>query len=247
MFLTLVFHEIRPQREIDAGQRPIRVADGYEDRLPLPLYNSTENFSEQMSYLKDNGYNFLTLEQIKAFYENATPLPDKAILITFDDAYQSQKKYAYPILKALNIPAVLFEPSGWVFEEASPYAEAFSQVLSFDEITEMSDVFTTANHTHHFHQRHGIEESRCMWESPANVAADILRNNNFVTDTEVFAYPFGLYNVKSITILEELGFKLAFTTKPSFNSKSTNPLELCREVVPYTFTMTDFKKMLGEL
>lgn len=247
MFLTFVFHEIRPQKEIDTGPRPIRVADGYEDFLPLPLYNSVENFSQQMNYLKENHYHFLTLKQIKDFYETQTLLPDKAILITFDDAYQSQKKYAYPILKALNIPAVLFEPSGWVFKEASPYAEGFSQVLSFDEIAEISDVFTTANHTHHFHQRHGLAESRCMWETPEEVANDILRNNTYVADTETFAYPFGLYNVNNITTLKDLDFKLAFTTKPGFNSQTTSPFELCREIIPSTLTMIEFKKILGEL
>lgn len=246
MFTTLVFHEIRPKNEIAAGQRPISVADGYEDSLPMPLYNSIDYFSELMTYIKEAGYHFLSLDEIKGFYYNNQTLPEKSVLISFDDCYQSQKKYAYPILKEMGIKAVSFEPAGWVFEEEDSYREEFSQVLCFKELEEMADVFTYANHTNHFHQRKGIEESRIMWESEASFSQDLKEGNRYVEEQDVFAYPFGLYNQNNVKTLADLNFKLAFTTKPGLNTRKTPPLELHRSIISEGLPLEKFREILGE-
>lgn len=246
MFTTLVFHEIRPKNEISSGARPILVADGYQDSLPMPLYNSLDFFCELLSYLKDAGYYFLSLDEVKEFYYENKDIPAKSVLITFDDCYQSQKKYAYPVLKEMGIKAVSFEPTGWVFEEEQSYKEAFSQVLSFKELEEMADVFTYANHTHHFHQREGIEKSRIMWESEALFIQDLDECNLQVEEKDVFAYPFGLYHQDNVQTLSNLKFKLAFTTEPGINTRITPPLELHRNIVMEGLPIDKFKEMLGE-
>ncbi|GEK91242.1 polysaccharide deacetylase family protein [Alkalibacterium kapii] len=246
MFTTLVFHEIRPKAEISKGQRPICVADGYEDCLPMPLYNSTDYFHELMTYLKGAGYHFLSLDEIKGFYYNDQTLPEKSALISFDDCYQSQKKYAYPILKEMGIPAVSFVPSGWVFNKEDAYREEYSQVLSFKELEEMSDVFTYANHTHHFHQREGMQKSRIMWETEATFVQDLKECNQYVEEQDVFAYPFGMYDQSNVKTLADLNFKLAFTTKPGFNTKKTPPLELHRNIVSEGLPIEKIRELLGE-
>lgn len=247
MFTTLVFHEIRPQEELALGMRPIQVADGYQDQLPLPLYNDLADFTQQLHYLKDEGYHFLTLAAVKAFYRGEKTLPKKAVLLTFDDCYQSQLKYAYPLLKELDIPAVMFVPTGWVFTEKVSYQENYSRVVSFAELKEMSDVFTYANHTDHFHQRQGREKSRLMWENTPDVTADLKACNHYelITAKDVFAYPFGLYDESNVQLLKSLGFQLAFTTLTGMNTATTNPLELKRNVVPAGLTLAQFKKILG--
>ena len=50
MFRTLVFHEIRPDNELSEQPRPIEVADGYQDALPLPLFNSCSHFKQQIDF-----------------------------------------------------------------------------------------------------------------------------------------------------------------------------------------------------
>lgn len=246
LFTTLVFHEIRSKNEISLGQRPISVADGYKDSLPMPLYNSLDYFCELLNYLKGAGYHFLSLDEIKGFYYEDQKLPEKSVLITFDDCYQSQKKYAYPVLKEMGIKAVSFEPTGWIFEEEQPYKENFSQVLSFKELEEMADIFTYANHTHHFHQREGIEKSRIMWESEASFIRDLESCNQYVEEKDVFAYPFGLYNQNNVQTLLNSHFKLAFTTEPGINTSSTPPLELHRNIVIEGLSIDKFREMLGE-
>ncbi|MGM0124537.1 hypothetical protein IGI37_001915 [Enterococcus sp. AZ194] len=249
MFRTLVFHEVRPESELTMGQRPIRVADGYEDSLPNPLYVSVAHFQEQINFLKEQNYHCLTLNEIKAFYEggNATSLPEKSVLLTFDDCYQSMKEYAYPILKAAGMKATVFAVKGWLFSEKDTYHPEYSQCLSVDEVKEMADVFETANHTTHFHKRRGTTLSQPMWETKDKVEEDIRECNQLVTHKDVFAYPFGLYNEETVEILQEMGFKLAFTTKSGWNSLETSPLELHREVIPEAMSCEIFQKLMEDI
>lgn len=246
MFTTLVFHEIRPLAEIKAGMRPIQVADGYADSLPLPLYNDLDSFTAQIDYLIAQQYHFLTLAEVAAFYAGKFNLPKKSILLTFDDCYQSQLRYAYPILQQRKLTAVSFVPTGWIFATPSLYAAEVSRPVSFPELLGMADVFTYANHTHHFHQRKGTTASRAMWESETDFILDLKKCNQFVPVKDVFAYPFGLYDEKNVATLAKEGFKLAFTTIKGRNEKETNPLELRRNVVPAQLPLAAFKEIVGE-
>lgn len=234
MFTTLVYHEIRPQAEIQTGMRPILVRDGYEDQLPLALYNGVDCFEAQMKYLTEHGYHFLTMSEVKAFYQGEVTLPEKSVLVTFDDCYQSLKKYAYPILHELKIPATVFTVTGWLFEQPSAYDADHSKVLSLPELAEMRDLFEYANHTNHFHQRRGTTASMSMWEDAAKFAEDLAECNAYeaIDYHDVFAYPFGLYAKSNVTTLAENGFVLSFTTEPGSNTRATAPLELHRDVIP---------------
>lgn len=250
MFTTLVYHEIRPQAEIASGMRPILVRDGYNDQLPLALYNGVDCFEVQMKYLKENGYTFLTMAEVKAFYQEHTTLPEKSLLLTFDDCYQSLKKYAYPILHELKIPATVFTVTGWLFEQPSPYEADVSKVLSLPELEEMRDIFEYANHTNHFHQRHGVTESMSMWEPQQKFAEDLAECNAYevIDYHDVFAYPFGLYAEKNVQTLAENNFVLSFTCEPGANLATTPPLELHRDVIPNNMPMPIYiQKVEGSL
>ncbi len=244
MFKTLVFHEIRPMKEIKLGMRPVEVKNGYEDQLPLPLFNSVSNFEAEMTYLKESGYHFLILDEVKSFFYEKKPLPEKSVLITFDDCFQSMKQHAYPILKRLDIPVTVFAATGWLFDHKSDYSAETSKTLSFKELEEMTDIFTYANHTHDFHERKGMEASKLMWESEEDVIQDLEKCSEWVEERDIFAYPFGLYNQENVKLLEENQFRLAFTTKQGLTTQSTHPLEIERYVIPFMMTLEEFKEII---
>ncbi|MHC5247061.1 polysaccharide deacetylase family protein [Enterococcus sp. LJL90] len=247
MFRTLVFHEIRPQNELNGQQRPIIVHDGYQDALPLPLFDSLPLFEERINYLVEKNYHLLTLTELKAFYQQQTPLPEKSVLLTFDDCFQSLKEYAYPVLKAAGVKASVFVATGWLFPKPAAYQADVSKVLSPEDLTAMAEVFEYANHTAHFHQRRGTTAAKSMWKTPADFKADVALANQaeIIQHKDVFAYPFGLYDQQTVTSLEEMAFKLAFTTKPGYNTAATNPLELQRDVIPAAMSLATFKELMA--
>lgn len=245
-FQVLLYHEVRPEEELSQTTRPIQVNDGYEDALPVPLFQSLSHFKQQMTFLKEENYHLLTLEEVKNYYAGTFSLPEKSILLTFDDCYQSMKKYAYPILKELNFTAVSFVVTGWLYDTPAPFAPEVSRTLSFPELLEMSDVFQYANHTDHFHERRGTTLGKSMWEPEEDFVKDLAACNTWVKYQDVFAYPFGLYNEENVATLEKNHFTLGFTTLTGPNHQNTNPLELHRNVIPLNLPLEKFQHLVQE-
>lgn len=66
------------------------------------------DFKAQMKVLKDNGFVSIRLNDLLDFYYNNKALPEKSFLITFDDGVRKSFKYAHPILRRMNLNAVMF-------------------------------------------------------------------------------------------------------------------------------------------
>jgi hypothetical protein len=81
-----------------------RVADNVNNPLTL----STEEFNEQMDYLYQHGYKDITPDDLLSYLQHGTALPDKSVLITFDDGYRDTYTNAYPILKKYGFTASVF-------------------------------------------------------------------------------------------------------------------------------------------
>jgi peptidoglycan/xylan/chitin deacetylase (PgdA/CDA1 family) len=71
------------------------------------LYVEPGEFAAQMRALKSAGWNAVTLDQVEASWSRGAPLPDKPIVLSFDNGYQSQYTQALPVLRRL----------GWVGDE----------------------------------------------------------------------------------------------------------------------------------
>jgi peptidoglycan/xylan/chitin deacetylase (PgdA/CDA1 family) len=69
---------------------------------------SAEEFSEQMAWLAEHEYYTPTLEEFRGWLAGETWLPEKSVLITFDDEYDSVEKHAFPVLQHYRLRAVVF-------------------------------------------------------------------------------------------------------------------------------------------
>lgn len=92
--------------------------DGYQT-VPILTYHrfgskrdkmvvTPEAFASQMAYLRDNGYRVIPLHSLLPFLDGEAPLPQRSVVITIDDGYQSSYDIAYPILKKFGFPATIF-------------------------------------------------------------------------------------------------------------------------------------------
>jgi hypothetical protein len=247
-FATLVYHEIRESKMFHPNQAsPIKVRQNYEDNLPSLLFVTLENFTMQMEYLYENHYHTLTLDEIRNYYYNQASLPEKSVLLTFDDCYQSIAHYAYPILKKYGFHGVSFVVTGWLNIQTTPFQPEKSVCLTQKELAQMNDVFEYANHTDLFHTRSNTFTSMMMETTNMEIFEDLDRcnSNPIIGANDVFAYPFGLYTEHTGALLKEKGFCLAFTTNEGANDRNTDPLFLNRTVIPNCMEMLAFQDTLN--
>ncbi len=248
-FSTLMYHEIRVKSTFDPTHpSSIDVKQAYEDVLPSMLFVTLDHFEEQMTYLHDNNYHTLTLSEVRDYYYHGKRLPEKSVLLTFDDCYQSIKKYAYPILKKYDFHAVAFVVTNWLHDAPKAFHPEKSVCMAESELTDIADIFEFANHTDSFHKRTDATTSILMASSDDEFSKDLdcCNEKAYIQAKDVFAYPFGLYEERNLSLLRKKGFQLAFTSEPGRNHEATDPLLLKRNAVPYFMEHNDFINIISE-
>lgn len=239
-FITLMYHEIIKREDFTPTiNEGICVSDGYEDKLPTPLFCFLDEFEKQMRYLHEQGYTTLTLQQVKDFYYSGKSLPEKAVLLTFDDMFKSVYIYAYPILKKYGFHGVGFVVKDWLFSQPQEYKIDKSVTMSFEEVEKISDVFEFANHTASLHKR----RKECTEVQAADeeiLYKDLMECETFVNTKGVFAYPFGGYNEQVIENLKQWGYLLGFTTEEGKNTVDTDTMKLHRYGVFINYDINKF-------
>ena len=182
-------------------------------------YSKTpEIFEKQMRELKDAGFHTVFFSQVIDYVENGTPLPEKPIVITFDDGYATNYTYVYPILQKLGMKIELS-----TIGVAIRYAE---WGLRWDQIREMtaSGLVAIEPHTYDLHSSTAARTSMLKnpsesWADYVTLVGDDTRKvlDQITTETgavpRVFTYPLGKYNAMTEAIVHRLGFKVSLTTK----------------------------------
>jgi len=67
-----------------------------------------ELLERQLAYLKENGFTAISLDMLADHFAKDKPLPPKSVLLTFDDGWENQYTYAFPLLKKYNATATFF-------------------------------------------------------------------------------------------------------------------------------------------
>jgi biofilm PGA synthesis lipoprotein PgaB len=132
-----------------------------EDREPDQTYLgvTTAKLIEQFAWLQANGYRPVSIDQILAARDGRAALPDKPVLLTFDDGYESFYTRVFPILKAFEYPAVLALVGSWMeskpgtdvrYGDATAPRDAF---MSWDQVREVaaSGLVEIAAHSEELH------------------------------------------------------------------------------------------------
>jgi len=94
---------------------------------PLEMEHSPESFKGQMEYLKKN-YTVLSLDDFLACKKKMS-FPPRSVLITFDDGFRDNYTYAYPVLKALDMPAVIFIAPQFIDNSEAYYFDVIRHLI----------------------------------------------------------------------------------------------------------------------
>jgi biofilm PGA synthesis lipoprotein PgaB len=238
-----------------------------------PFYAvSPTNFVRQMDWLRNRGFRFVSVSDVLAAREGKRPLPDRAVLITFDDGYESVYRNAWPVLKMFHIPAVINVVSGW-FEETQKVRFDGKDVprsilLSWKELKEMVDSGLVEVGSHSFNLHHGIQGNpqgnlqpagvtrawlpaeRRYEDEPAyrkRIQADLERAIGLIKrhtgkGPRVIAWPYGRYNRTTREIAEKLGIPIGLTLDDGANQRDTPLWGLRRLLVESSMSLFDLRR-----
>ena len=219
-----------------------------EVQLPVVMYHhilespsklgdyviSPDQFEDDLKYIQEKGYTTITSVQLLEFIEQDGQLPEKPILITFDDGYESVHEYAFPLLQKYNMTAIvsIIGKQTELFSNKDEPRHINYSHLSWEQLREMqkSGVFEIQNHSYDMHQpktepRYGIRMKSGESEEDYHLALinDIQGLNTQITNEigvvpTVFAYPFGAISKQSKPILNEMGFKIILGCEEKVNT-----------------------------
>jgi peptidoglycan/xylan/chitin deacetylase (PgdA/CDA1 family) len=191
---------------------------------------------KDLLYIQEKGYTTITISDLIDYVYNNTPLPQKPIIITFDDGHYNNLGYAVPILKKYNMKAVI-SIIGKYTDDFSKTDEANLNYghLRWKDIIELINDGTIEfqNHTYNLHtinSRKGAakKSNESLEEYASLLSTDILKlqeefkNNANYTPT-AFAYPYGAISKESIPIIKQLGFKASLSCLAGVNHITKNP------------------------
>jgi peptidoglycan/xylan/chitin deacetylase (PgdA/CDA1 family) len=175
------------------------------------LYVSPREFREEMAWLARNGYQGVTLDEVeRAWYEHGT-LPPKPIVITFDNGYPPQVRFAPSVLDGYGWPAVLFEIT--VEHLTPPYIKPIiAKGWEVDSHSATHPDLTTMSGAELAYQ---VAGSRRFLQRTYHVPS-----NNF-------CYPSSLYDSATIAAVRAAGYTGAVTEHSGYASRA-RPYELNR-------------------
>lgn len=226
----------------------------YSDQVAVLMYHhvhdvddssstiSPELFENQLAFLRDQGYAFISLEQFQSFMQGEA-VPNNAVMVTFDDGYESVYTHAFPILEKLGIPAVSFIITDKL-DDPKQFEPPF---MSPDQISAMTSarprIMSAQCHTNGMHNNpetpymtsrlivDGVQETEEQYRN--RIAADIqqcIRATAPLGTEQVnaLAYPYGVFDKLSSQLVKEAGIRYAFTIVPEMATRSSNPLQIPR-------------------
>jgi peptidoglycan/xylan/chitin deacetylase (PgdA/CDA1 family) len=202
------------------------------DNMNISLSVLPKDFDAQMAYLKENGYTTIAPGELYDSLANGTELPEKPVLITFDDGYEDNYQNAYPILKKYGFKATIFVITGFLDKQKNYLTWQQAQEMEQDGISIESH---TVNH-------------KSMTELTDDQLRDELVNSKKEIEkrldkkVDFVAYPTGTYNLHIANLVKEAGYKAAFTIKYGNVDKASNVYAL--ERVPVFHTENTFKSFL---
>ena len=183
---VLCYHQVREQTAADsAGARPLICPPGM--------------LEGHLRALTEAGMQPITSNQLVDHLELGTALPDKPVMLSFDDASGGQYTNALPILQRLGMPATFFvmtvvlDRPNW---------------LSRDEVRALDAAgMAIAAHTwdHHPVTKYGDKDWPIQLEKPRAQLEQIVGH-----DVDLFAYPYGLWNTAALPHVQAAGYRAAF-------------------------------------
>lgn len=208
---------------------PILLYHHVAERTPSdPLYIHPRRFARHVAALDRAGYTAITLRRAWRAWEQDGDLPDRPVILSFDDGFADQYRNAARILRERDWPGVLFLPSARLDARGALTTRQVRRMLR--------DGWELGAHSVTHADLTTLDASRLAGE--VGGSRDALRRAFPSAPVEFFAYPYGRYDEAAVAAVRDAGFLGAATTRRGAAEPADGPLTLDRMVITGSFTPT---------
>lgn len=247
MWVTPIFGQDDAANPVDYTLRRVRVpilmyhymgeippgADPYRVGLTV----EPEVFRTHLEYLRDNGYTTITFYDLDAALTQGAALPEKPVILTFDDGYADHYTQAFPMLQSFGMTGTFFVITARI-DNGDPNHLTWPQV----EAMQAAGMEIEAHTKTHVDLRNRSYE-QLVYEilgSIESVAAYTGRRPG------VFSYPAGQYDATTLQVVENASILRAVTTQPGTLHTTNNRFELRRLRVQGNMSAVGIAYLLGQ-
>jgi len=238
----------------DQGTIPRTVAPADRLTLPILMYHHVQYlsananatwrnltvtpaaFEAQVQYLADHGYHTIYFSDLVAYFGAGTPLPDKPIILTFDDGWVDDYNVVYPVLQKYCMVGTFFPPVNWVNNGGG------KQILSWPMIEEMSrGQMEFGSHTLNHHLLSNQTEKQIM-EQLVGSKAELEKHT--LWPVVALAYPGGGWNNLAVSLVPKAGYGAAVGVTASPDQARSDLFLLHRITIPYSDDLKMFERRI---
>lgn len=186
----LMYHYVRP------------APDPNGDRIGWGLSTPPADFRQQMDYLDQNGYHPITLVELREYLAGMRTLPNKPVVLTFDDGYEDFYSQAYPVLRLHNFRAVAYVVSGFIGRSSN---------LSAAQIKELDAYGIEIG-------AHTVDHVDLTQSTAGGLAYEVKGSKDTLEvllghPVPDFCYPSGKFDARVVAAVQAAGFQSATTTQ----------------------------------
>lgn len=262
-------NEAVPQSSLSAdvlpAAKPVVEQTWYRDQVVVLMYHHItdnpqsryairpEQFAAHMAFLYENDLRPISLDEFLRFVDTGVLLTKNAVLLTFDDGYESYYKEAFPVLKKYGFPSVNFVIAGNLRDAADRKRENMIPPLSHAQIAEMraSGLVELGSHTYSLHTMEitsewgdrGPTTSPVYLEELHRLEKEQEYRDRLFVDFRIarsaleellgkqvmsLSLPYGNVNDTVLEIASQAGYRYVFTSFPGPVKADVNPLQIPR-------------------
>jgi peptidoglycan/xylan/chitin deacetylase (PgdA/CDA1 family) len=210
--------------------------------LDARLTVTDADFARQLAYLRCAGYYSITLSQLFDGIYSGAPLPEKPVILTFDDGYADAYTNAFPLLKWAGFGATLSVVTGWIGRPA---------YLNWEQLREMAGAGMEMAAHSVSHPDLGKEPDDVVRDQLSRSKRDL--EDNLGQFVAFFVYPAGEpfrsasaeRQAQVVTMVQEAGYRGALTATWNLAQDPAAPFALNRVRVSGGVDIQTFAENMG--